>query len=113
MLAQHLHHTSIRREVVITSNDGFYPAAVLDLEDVAQAIRVGFVRAEEPEVALLFVAREDVAHHFAELTRGLVMLGGRLFHVDGIVGERRQVQVNQQLAAVGRWGGAYTPLSLA
>ena len=52
VLAEHLHHPAVGRHVVVDVEGRADEAAVLDLEDVAQAVRVGLVRAEQAEVGL-------------------------------------------------------------
>ena len=53
VLAEHLHHAAIGRHMVVDGDGRADEAAVLDLEDVAQAVGVGLVGAEEAEVGLL------------------------------------------------------------
>src|SRR5262249_30902544 len=85
MFAQYLHHTSIWSNMIINPNNLLHGGAVLDLEDSAQAIGIGFIRAEETEILLLCVSREDVAHQLSELTSRLPVLRRRFLHVNRIV----------------------------
>ena len=100
MLAQHLHDTSIRREVIVVGNGLGDPGAVRHVEHVLPAVGVVLVRTEQAEVA----RREVELHHVAQVVahnprrlRGHGAGGGNL---DGVVAEVRQPQVVQQGAAV-------------
>src|SRR5205823_3127333 len=70
VLAQHLHHAAVRRDVVVDPNGLADEAALLHFEDAAEAIGIGLVGAEEAEVGGLGVLGVDVAHELADpLTR--------------------------------------------
>ena len=101
VLAQHLHHPAVGRDVVVGRKDGADEAAVLGLEDVAEAVRVRLVRAEEPEVRPPCGPAEDVPQKLAQWARGLEPLRRWRGHRDRVLTVVRQVEVHQFLAAVG------------
>src|SRR5919199_4744134 len=76
MLAQDLHHPAGRRDVVVYRERLADEAAVLDLEDGAEPVRVGLVRAQEPEVGLVSIPRKGAPQQFTELAGGLAAFGG-------------------------------------
>ena len=71
MLAEHLHHTAVGREVVVLGIDLGHVAAVGDLEHVLPAVGVVLVRAEQAEVLAFQVELHDVAEKLAHRARGL------------------------------------------
>ena len=71
MLAEHLHHAAVRREVVIPRLGLRDPGAVGDLEHVLPAVGVVLVGAEQAEVPRLHVQLHDVAQEPAHLAGGL------------------------------------------
>ena len=107
VLAEHLHHAALGRDVVVGGDGPAHEAAVRRLEDVTQAVGVGLVGAEEPEVGGLGVSLEDVPHHLAELPRRLVPLRRGLLHRERVVGEVRKIQVHEDSAAIGMRVGAH------
>src|SRR5271165_1994831 len=60
MLAEHLHHSSISRDMVVNVQPVTDEAPILYGEDVVQPIRIGFIWAEEPEVRLPVVGGKDI-----------------------------------------------------
>jgi hypothetical protein len=60
MLREHLEDPAARRDVIVYRERLADEAAVLDLEHGAEPVRVGLVRAEQPEVRLLGVPRKRV-----------------------------------------------------
>ena len=52
VLAEHLHDAAVRREVIVDVERSSDEAAILDLEDVAETVRVRLVGTEEAEVGL-------------------------------------------------------------
>src|SRR5579875_738527 len=97
--------------MIVDGDSWLHPAAILDAEDIAQTVRVSFVGAEETEVLLLFVAREDIAHHLSQLAGRLVPLGGRFRYLYGIIFYWWNIQINPQFAAVGVRIGAHAPVA--
>ena len=87
MLAQHFHHAAVVRDVIVVALDAAHQASILDLEYVAEAIRVGLVGTEQAEVMLLGVAREDIAHHLAEGPRRFDLDAAGLFERHRVLGE--------------------------
>ena len=87
MLAQHLHHAAVRRHVVVVALDAADEASILDLEHVAEAIGVGLVGAEQAEVLLFGVAREDITQHLAERARRFDLDAARLFDLHRVLGK--------------------------
>ncbi len=101
MLAQHFHHAAVGRDVIVVALDAAHQASVLDLEHVAEAIRVGLVGTEEAKVLLLGVARENIAQHFAEGARRFDLDAAGLFERHRVFGERRDIERDGQESAVG------------
>src|SRR5260370_17516793 len=87
MFAQHLHHAPFGREMIIRRENRFHKTAVLYLKDVPQAIRVGFVRTKEAEIALPSVFRKDVPHHLPKLATRLLGLGPTRLDINRVVGK--------------------------
>ena len=111
MLAQHFHHAPVRRNVIVVALDPAHQASVLDLEHVAEAIRVGLVGTEQAEVLLLRVAREDIAQHLAERARRFDLDAARLLGRHRVFGKRRDVERDGQESAVGVRIRAHPPIS--
>ena len=65
VLAQHLHHAAVGREMVVVGEGLGDPGAVRHLEHVLPAVGVVLVRAEQAEVARL----EVELHHIAQKRR--------------------------------------------
>ena len=101
VLAQDLHHPAVGRHVIVVGLAREHRAAVLHVEDVTEPVGVGLVRAEEPEVGLGAIAREDVAHELPELAGRAVQLGGRARDRQRVVGIVGQVERPEHAAAVG------------
>ena len=110
VLAQHLHHPPVRREVVVAGHDLRVPRAVGRLEQRREPVRGGLVGPEHAEV--LHVRPHHVAQEAAEDARRLGGGDRRLGDVDGVVAEVRHPQVLQQLAAVGVRRGAHPLVAL-
>ena len=111
MFAQHLHHSSHRREVVVNRNDFLLPRAVFDLEDIPKAIRIGFIGTEVPEILLLGIARENVAHQRPKHPCILIVRGGRLFNFERIVRKVGHIQVDQQFSTIRMGIGPHSPIT--
>jgi hypothetical protein len=73
-LLKNLQHPAIRRDVVVYRERLADEAAVLNLEDGTEAVRVDLVRAEEPKVSRIGVARVSVTQHLAQAPGGLAVL---------------------------------------
>jgi hypothetical protein len=110
VLGQHLHHPAVAAELHVVRRDPFHERPVGDVEDVAEPVAVGLVRAEQPE--RLRVAPVDVAHQLAQLAGRLGAQLGRPRHVDRVVPEIRQVEVAGENTAVGVRGGAHPQVTL-
>jgi hypothetical protein len=52
VLAQHLHHAAVGRDMVVDGDCRADKAAVFDLEDAIELVRVGLVGIEQTEVLL-------------------------------------------------------------
>jgi len=76
MLAEHLHHPTVRSHVIVNGDDLARRATILDGEDIAESVRVRLVGAEEPEVLVPLL--EDVADHLAQLAGRFALLSGGL-----------------------------------
>src|SRR5215208_2334822 len=87
-------------------------AAVLNLEDGAEAVGVDLIGAEEPEVSMLGVPGEGVAQKLAQLAGRLVTLCGGLLDFQRVVAEVGQVEVFEDPAAVGVWASAHAMVAL-
>src|SRR5918996_1393368 len=62
------------RHMIVNGDDLAHRATILDGEDIAEAVRVGLVGAEEPEVLVPLL--EDVADHLAQLAGRFALLSG-------------------------------------
>src|SRR5215469_2498426 len=107
VLAEHFHHTPIRRDMIVNQDDGFHRTAILNRKDIPEAIRVGLVGTEEAEVRLPGISGKRVSQQLAELARRLMALCSRPGHLKRIISEWRQIQIDQQLAAIGVWIGSH------
>src|SRR5215207_661692 len=112
VFAQDLEDPPRGRDVVVDRERLADEAAVLDLEDGAEPIGVGLVRAEEPEVSRIGVACEGIAEHLTQASGGLVVLLRWRRHLDGVAAEVGQVEVLQHPAAVGVGACAHAFLPL-
>ena len=112
MLAQHLHHPSVRRDVIVDGDDGFDRATILDGEDVPQPVRVRLIGAEEAEPLGLILPLKEITHHLPELPGGLVVLGGGLEDWNRVLPKVREVELYGELAAVRMRIGAHPLLSV-
>ena len=108
VLAQHLHHPAIRREVVVGWQDLGEPIAIGDVEHGAQPVRCGFIRPHQPEVA--GVAVDHVSEERPEHLGRLIKCRPGLVDLDRKRAEVGQPQLLQQLAAIGVWIGAHPAL---
>ena len=109
VLAQHLHHPAVGRQVIVTRHDLALEGPVGHLEDIAQPVGGGLVRTEQPEVRR--VVLDHVAQPVAEHPSRFRHARAGVFHRHGVVGEFGQPQVPQQQAAVGVRVGAHPPLT--
>src|SRR6266516_5772473 len=100
MFAQHLHDSSIRREVVVNRNDVLLKRAVFHLEDIPKAIRIGFIGTEVPESLLRGIAREYVAHHLTQHACILIVRGGGLIYFKRIVRKVGYIKINQHSSTI-------------
>ena len=90
VLAEHLHHAPVGREVVVARLDLRHPGSVGLLEHGAEPVRGGLVGAEDAEVRRVLVAAHDVAQVGAEHARRLAGGLRRRRDVDREVAEVRQ-----------------------
>src|SRR5229473_8147325 len=111
MLAQHLHDPAIGREVVINRDDFLLKGAVFHLENISKAIRIGFIGTEEAKILLFGVSRKNVPHQLAKLSSVPIVRRGGLFDFNCIFRKVRQVQVYQQLPAIGMWIGPHSTIT--
>src|SRR5215211_1771594 len=107
MFAQDLEDPTVVGDVVVVGYRRANKAAVLDLEDGAEAVGVDLIRAEEPEVSLPGVPGEGVAQKLAQLAGRLVAPRGGLLDFQRVVAEVGQVEVFEDPAAVGVWARAH------
>ena len=98
-------------DVVVVGYRRADKAAILDLEDGAEPVRVDLVRAEEPEVSLPGVPGEGVAQHLAQLAGRLVELSGGLLDFQRVAAEVGQVEVFEDPAAVDVWARAHATVA--
>src|SRR5579859_194969 len=101
MLAQHLHDSTVRRDVVVYRKGLADKAAILGREDIAQPVRRGFVGTVQTEISLLRVAREGVAEQLTQRTSILLLGGARSLDFYRVLAEVGQVECDGELAAVG------------
>ena len=111
MFAQDLEDPTVAGDVVVVGYRRADEAAVLDLEDGAEAVRVDLVGAEESEVSLSSVAGEGVAQKLAQLAGRLVELRGGLLDFQRVAAEVGQVEVFEDPAAVGVWVRAHATVA--
>jgi hypothetical protein len=88
VLREDLHHPPVRRETFIRRKRRCGPRPPCDVEDVAEPVRSGFVRAEQPEVVPVMHDHvpQECAQHSGRLAEGRRRRG----NVDGVVAEVRQ-----------------------
>ena len=111
VLAQHLHHAAVRRQMVVVGKLLGHPRPVRHFKRVLPAVRVVFVGAEQAEVLALHVQLHHVAQEPAHRTRSLGVGGAGLLHVDGVFAEVGHFQVAQEQAAVAMRIGAHAALT--
>ena len=80
VLAQDFHDAPVSGNVIVDVEDRSAEAAVLDLEDGTEPVRVGLVGAEQAEVLLAGIASEYVAQEHPQPPRRFVVLGRRSRH---------------------------------
>ncbi len=112
MFGEYLHHPSVGREVVVLRQHLGHPGAVGHLEQRAEAVGVGFVRAHHAEVSCLHVQLHYVAQVTAHDPGCLRLFRAWAAYRDGIVAEVRQPQILEQQPAVGMRIGAHAPFAL-
>ena len=100
VLAEHLHHAAVRREVVVLRIDVGHVAAVGNLQHVLPAIGVVFIRTEEAEVLAFQIELHHVAKKLAHRARGLGRGCTRARHVDRIVPEVGHPEIPQEQSAI-------------
>src|SRR5215813_7909782 len=111
MLTEHFHHTSIGRNMIIYRQHLIHKAAILDLKDISQTIRVRFIGAKEAKVLLIGIAHKDVTHELTQLTRRFMVFCGWLCHFNGIVFNGWEIQIYKELAAIGMRIGSHASFS--
>ena len=87
VLAQHLHHASRRRDVIVDRDAAPDEAAFSTSNTARQPIRVGFVGTEEAEVGCFAVVDVHVAQKVAELARGFAPNGRGCGHLDRVLAD--------------------------
>src|SRR6266567_2661489 len=85
MLAQDLHYSPGRRNVVVDPDPRALEAAILHLEDVAQPVGVDLIGAEQAKIGTLGILRIDIAQVFPKLASGLMHFDARIRDLDGVV----------------------------
>jgi hypothetical protein len=98
VLAQHLHHATLGRDVIVDVDRGLLETAVLDLEHRAEPVGVGLVGANQPERRR--VGDVDVAQELAERARRLVDHDAGRRHRHRVVRERGDRERAMHAAAV-------------
>ena len=112
VLAQHLHHAAVGREMIVVRKRLRHPGAVRHFERVLPAVRIVFVGAEQAEVFALHVQLHHVAQELAHRARGLGVGGAGLLHFDGVFAEVGHSQIAQEQAAVAVRIGAHAAFAL-
>ncbi len=110
VLAEHLHHAPVRRQVVVAGQRLRHPRPTGDLEQGAEPVGRRLVGPHHPERAR--VLDHHVAQPAAEHARRLAPARRRRLHGHGVVAEVRQPQVAQQDAAVGMRARAHPQLAV-
>ena len=85
VLGEYLHDASIGRQMVVIVIALRQPGAIGGVEQGAQAIGHGLVRAHDPEIALHGVESHHVAQIDAQGTGRFPQHTARLWHFQGIV----------------------------
>jgi hypothetical protein len=98
VLREDLQHAPVGSEPLVLRRALRKPDPVGDLQDRAEAVRLGLVGAEHAE--RLRIRRRHVAYEAAQHPHRLADALRRRRHLDGVVAEVRQAQVARQLAAV-------------
>ncbi len=109
MLREHLHDPAVRRQVVVAVDDLRVPGPGRRLEQRAETVGDGLVRAHDPERRR--VRRHHVPQETAEDPCRLTERRGRVGDLHGVVTEVGQGEVTQQLAAVGMRVRAHPPVA--
>lgn len=109
VFGEHLHDAAIGGQVLVVGGLFCLPGLVGLVEHRGQAVRRGLVGSHQAEV--VGVGGDHIAQIGAEYPGRLAGGGGRIGHVDGVVRDRREVQLTQQRTAVGVWVCAHPPVA--
>ena len=102
VLGQHaVHHAAACGQEFVGVQTIGVPLAVGDLENVAQAVGHGLVRAEYAEVAAVHVQLDDIADISAKLDHILTLNTARSRNIQSVIAEIRQAQLVHEQTAVG------------
>ena len=107
VLAEHLHDSPVRGQVVVIWLRLRVPGAIGDLQDVLPPVRIVLVRAEQPEIVRLHVHLHHVAKEIAHHAGGLCGDRSRRGHLDRIVTKIRQPKIPEHQTTVGVRVGAH------
>src|SRR5207237_1246434 len=86
--------------MIVNRYDFFLPGTIFYVKEIAKAIRVGLIRAEETEITLLGILRKHISHQLAKLTSRFVALRCRLSDFNRIFCKPGNIQVDQQFPSV-------------
>src|SRR2546425_4130601 len=111
MFAEYFHHTPVGRNMIVNRDDRFGRTAILYGEDIPETIRIGLVRTEKAEVLLPGVSLKGVSQQLAELASRLMALRRRPGHFKRIVSKGRQIQIDQELSAIGMRIGSHATIT--
>ena len=111
VLAQHLHHAAVGREVLVARPHLRGRGSPGHLEQGREPVRGGLVRPHHAEVALPFAGAHDLAQEGASDARGFGVGRARRRHGHRVRAKGRQRQVLQQQPAVGVRIGAHAAIA--
>ena len=87
VLAEHLHDSAVRRQMIVPGVGFRHPGTVGDLQHVLPAVGVVLVRTEEPKIPLLHVELHHVAQKSTHDPRRLGNNGAGSADLDCVIAE--------------------------
>jgi hypothetical protein len=93
MFTQHFHHTTIGRQMIVIRIGVRHPGAVSDLQHILPAVRVVFVRTEDPKIIGLHIELHHIAQKPTHDSCGLGLNSARARYLNGILMEVGQSKV--------------------
>jgi hypothetical protein len=111
VLGEHLDHAPVGAQIQVDRKLILLPGLPGHLEHGAEAIGLGLVGAEDPEVLRRRVQRHHIAQHVAEHARGLGRRHAGIGDGHRVVAEVGEPEIPQQQPAVGVRAGAQAPVA--